>query len=161
MGGDVIRLPESADQCGVHTPRAAAPNGDNPASALQGHSTADDVILPQCPCIPAWICIPLCSYPFRPIGDDTVDDAFLLSRWVEDDHVAPPQLFDTAGGEHNPVPRPKERPHALSAAEDRTAGFFARFTHADFNPSKRGLSPFSNTSSIFSQKRPVRLRCRI
>ena len=59
------------------------------------------------PGVPAWICIPLCPDPFRPLGDDTVDNAFLLSRRDEDDHVPLPHVFDTAGDENNPVPRPK------------------------------------------------------
>ena len=74
MGGEVIRRPENTDQCGEQAPREAARNGNRPASALYGHGTSDDVLLPQIPCIPVWICIPLCPDTVRPRRYDTVNN---------------------------------------------------------------------------------------
>jgi hypothetical protein len=151
MGGEVVRLSESADEGAQQAPCEAARNGDRPASALHGHGTADDVLLPQFPCISVWICIPLCSDTFRPCGEDTVDNTLILPRRLEDDHVPSPQLFDTAVGEMNPVTRPEKRAHAFTAAEDRVAVRFTRLGHAVFYPPasrrKRGLSLFTRAIS--------------
>jgi len=80
MGGEVVRLPENADQCGEQAPREAARNGNRPASALYVHGTSDDVLLPQIPCIPVCICIPLCPDTVRPRRYDTVNNSLSLSR---------------------------------------------------------------------------------
>ena len=140
MGGEVIRRPESTDQCGEQAPRETARNGDHPASALHGHGTADDVLLPQIPCIPAWVCIPLCPDTARPRRDDTMDNTFLLARRDEDDHVPSPHLFDTAGDETNPIARPQQRAHALAPAEERVPVFLTQSGHAILT---RGPGPIS------------------
>ena len=80
VGGQVIGSAECSDASDEQAPRKAARDGDQPAFSLYGQGTADDLLLPHIPCIPAWICIPLRPDTIRPIGDDTVYDSLLLTR---------------------------------------------------------------------------------
>jgi len=134
MGGEMVRPADGADAGGKQPPRETSRSGGDLPVSLNGNGAADDIFLPNDPAVRVMVRIPPCPNPFRPLGDDTVYDAFLFSRRQEDDHVPALQLFDTAGDEHNPVARPEEGPHALAPAEDRAVGFLTRFTHADFNP---------------------------
>jgi hypothetical protein len=134
MGSEVVGLPENADACTQQAPRDTSRNGDHPPSALDGHGTADDVLLPQSPGIPVRVCIPFCPDTVRPRGNDTVDNTFLLARQDKDDYVSLPQFFDTARDETDPVPRSKEGLHALSPAEDCIDVFLFRSGHAVFHP---------------------------
>jgi hypothetical protein len=156
MGSQVIRLPQGTDACAQKPPCETARNGDRPASALHGHGASDDVLLPQIPCIPAWICISFCPDTVRPRRDDTVNNALNLSRRGKDDHIPLPHLFDTAGDETDPVPRPEQRAHALAPAEEHVPVFLTRSDHAIFIRGPGPISPQRVYENCFpfSYKRP-------
>jgi hypothetical protein len=140
MGGEVVRLPESADQCGEHAPRDTARDGGDFSVSLHGYGATDDVLLPQIPCITEWVCIPLGPDPFRPRRVHTVNNALILSRRYKDYHISSPHLFDTAGDETDPIARPQQRAHAPAPAEDRVPLFLTQSGHAIF---RRGPGPIS------------------
>ena len=166
MGGQVIRLPESADQCGEQAPRETARNGDHPASALHGHGTADDILLPQIPRCPGMeFASPFVRIPSGPVE---------TTRWTTRSSwpggtkmITSPcrTLFDTAGNETGSGP-PAERGAACSRRGRRPRCFSHPIRSCGLIPSIRaskkwGLPPFCKTSSIFSQNRPVRLTRRM
>jgi len=117
IGRRVIASAERADASDRQAPRRSTRNGDRPAVSFRGHGAADEALLPHLPRIPARIRIPSRPDTFGPFEDDTVHNSLLLAVREEDDDVAPPQLLDTAGDEHNPVPRTKEGPHAVAPHE--------------------------------------------
>jgi hypothetical protein len=118
MGGNMVRLPDSTDKRAEQTPRDAARDRNHPASALHGNGAADDILLTQFPGIPVRVCIALRPDASRPRQDNTVNDAILLLRRGEYDHISLLQIFDTAVGKNNPVSWPEERAHAVATAEE-------------------------------------------
>jgi len=141
VGCPVIAPAKSADAGYGQASRKAASDGDHPAFSFHGRGAADDVLLPHLPCVPARVCIPPCPDAFRPFGDDAVDDPLRLAVRDEDDDVPSPHLFDTAGGEMNPVTRPEQRAHAFTPAEERVPVFLTQSGHTIFTRGPVPISP--------------------
>jgi hypothetical protein len=87
MGGEMVQIPESADECTQQAPPETSRNGGHPASTLNGHGTTDDILLSQFPGIPEGVCIPPCPDIAKSNGNDTVDNALLPARRGKDDHI--------------------------------------------------------------------------
>jgi hypothetical protein len=104
------------------------------------------------PDIPGWTCLPLCPDTAGSRRDDTVNNTFLLARRDEDDHVTPPQLFDTAGSEMNLVTRPEQRAYAVTSTKDLAATWMFQPPRCEFF-----RQVHLGTSSIFSLDSPIRL----
>jgi hypothetical protein len=134
MGSQVIHLPQGEDACAQKPPREADCNGAHPSIAHPDLGAPQNILLSKLPCIRTRICIPPGPDALGTRRDNPVDNAFLLPRRDEDDHVSLPQFFDTTRDEADTVPRSKEGLHALSPAEDFVDVFLFRSGHAVFHP---------------------------